>query len=70
MIEKNEIIEISKFKKLNPSIIEKDYILGWILAALQNLSELFENWVFKGGTYLKKCCFDDYRFLDCGSHCR
>ena len=36
MIDKNEIIKFAKIKNLNLSIIEKDYVLGWLLAAIQN----------------------------------
>jgi predicted nucleotidyltransferase component of viral defense system len=64
MIDKIEIIEFAKIKNLNLSIIEKDYVLGWLLAAIQNNKELFENWIFKGGTCLKKCYFENYRFSE------
>src|SRR3990167_10608509 len=64
MIDKNEIIEFAKIKDLNLSIIERDYVLGWFLAAIQNNTELFENWIFKGGTCLKKCYFENYRFSE------
>lgn len=64
MIEKNEIIKFAKAKNLDLSIIEKDYVLGWILAAIQNQKNIFENWIFKGGTCLKKCYFDNYRFSE------
>ena len=64
MIDKNEIIKFAKIKNLNLSIIEKDYVLGWLLAAIQNNKELSENWIFKGGTCLKKCYFENYRFSE------
>ncbi|MCC2667294.1 MAG: hypothetical protein K0S63_1210, partial [Gammaproteobacteria bacterium] len=44
--------------------IEKDYVLGWLLAGIQNDNELFEKWIFKGGTCLKKCYFETYRFSE------
>jgi predicted nucleotidyltransferase component of viral defense system len=47
-----------------PSIVEKDYVLGWILAGINAHDELGENWVFKGGTCLKKCYFETYRFSE------
>jgi len=64
MIDKYEIIKFAKIKNLNLSIIEKDYVLGWFLAAIQNNTELSENWIFKGGTCLKKCYFENYRFSE------
>ena len=62
MIEKNEIIKFAKMKNLNLSIIEKDYVLGWILAAIHNHTDLARNWIFKGGTCIKKCYYENYRF--------
>ena len=49
---------------LDPRIIEKDYVLGWLLAGIENDRELFKSWVFKGGTCLKKCYFENYRFSE------
>ena len=31
MIEKNEVLKISKNLGLRPDTVEKDYILGWML---------------------------------------
>ena len=47
-----------------PHIVEKDYVLGWILAGINAHEELSESWVFKGGTCLKKCYFETYRFSE------
>ena len=44
-------------------VIERDYILSWILAGV-SLSPLKNFIVFKGGTALKKCYFGDYRFSE------
>ena len=49
---------------LTPEIIEKDYILGWLLAGIAQSGELGASWVFKGGTCLKKCYFETYRFSE------
>ena len=49
---------------LRPDIIEKDYVLGWLLAGIFNHSALKMKWVFKGGTCLKKCFFETYRFSE------
>jgi hypothetical protein len=49
---------------LRPNIIEKDYALGWLLAGISNHQSLGSDWVFKGGTCLKKCYFETYRFSE------
>lgn len=64
MINKQEIMEHAKKLKLDPRIIEKDYILGWLLAGIANDDEIVRSWVFKGGTCLKKCYFENYRFSE------
>ncbi|KAF0144254.1 MAG: hypothetical protein FD156_1939 [Nitrospirae bacterium] len=49
---------------LTANVIEKDYVLGWVLAGISNHPELSKSWVFKGGTCLKKCYFETYRFSE------
>lgn len=49
---------------LREDIIEKDYVLGWLLAGISEHPRLRETWVFKGGTCLKKCYFETYRFSE------
>ena len=43
-------------------VVERDYALGHVLAALYGDDVFREALVFKGGTALKKAYFDDYRF--------
>jgi predicted nucleotidyltransferase component of viral defense system len=64
MIKKSEIMELSREFSLVANIIEKDYVLGWVLAGIANHQELFKNWIFKGGACLKKCYFETYRFSE------
>ena len=64
MIPKRELLKIATTIGLNPSIVEKDYALGWMLAGISNHSELAESWIFKGGTCLKKGYFETYRFSE------
>jgi predicted nucleotidyltransferase component of viral defense system len=64
MIDKREILEAASAFSLLPNIVEKDYVLGWILSGINAHEELSENWVFKGGTCLKKCYFETYRFSE------
>jgi predicted nucleotidyltransferase component of viral defense system len=64
MIDKREILETASSLSLLPSVVEKDYVLGWMLAGINAHEDLSENWVFKGGTCLKKCYFETYRFSE------
>jgi len=43
-------------------VVERDYAIGHVLAALYSSTSLREALVFKGGTALKKAYFGDYRF--------
>lgn len=45
-------------------ILERDYLLSWILAGISQHPLLGDTLVFKGGTALKKCYFGDYRFSE------
>jgi predicted nucleotidyltransferase component of viral defense system len=45
-------------------VLERDYLLSWILAGIAQVESLRETLVFKGGTALKKCYFGDYRFSE------
>ena len=64
MISRQEILDFSREFGLTANIIEKDYLLGWILGGISQHSELGSEWVFKGGTCLKKCYFETYRFSE------
>ncbi len=57
-------MEFSREFGLIPSIVEKDYVLGWVLDGISNHREISSKWVFKGGTCLKKCYFETYRFSE------
>ena len=45
-------------------VLERDYLLSWILAGITRVEILQNSLVFKGGTALKKCYFGDYRFSE------
>lgn len=64
LIDKREILELSAQTALTPHVIEKDYVLGWMLAGIYAHEELAGSWIFKGGTCLKKCFFETYRFSE------
>jgi hypothetical protein len=64
LIDRQEITDFSREFGLTANTIEKDYMLGWLLAGISNHHELGSSWVFKGGTCLKKCYFETYRFSE------
>lgn len=64
MIFKEEIQKIATAKKLGIDIVEKDYILSWVLAGIHHHNATKNSWIFKGGTCLKKCYFETYRFSE------
>ncbi len=64
MIPKQEILQIATDTNLSAQVIEKDYVLGWILAGINKHEAFARSWVFKGGTCLKKCYFETYRFSE------
>lgn len=45
-------------------VLERDYLLSWILAGVARVESLRDTLVFKGGTALKKCYFGDCRFSE------
>lgn len=64
MIERREILDMATRMSLTPQIVEKDYALGWMLAGISAHEALRDSWIFKGGTCLKKCFFETYRFSE------
>ena len=64
MIDRREIIDTATALSLLPQVVEKDYILGWVLAGIYQHPALADTWIFKGGTCLKKCFFETYRFSE------
>ncbi|MBU0464362.1 MAG: hypothetical protein KKD21_10795 [Proteobacteria bacterium] len=49
MIDKSEIMAFSKKFGLRANVIEKDYVLGWVLAGIFNHGGIGVDWIFKGG---------------------
>ncbi len=48
-------------RRIPEAVLERDYCLSWIFVGLSQ-SPLRDRLAFKGGTALKKCYFEDYRF--------
>ena len=59
-----ELQNVAVIAGVYPRIVEKDYAIGWALAGIFSQPELTENWVFKGGTCLRKCHIETYRFSE------
>ena len=49
---------------LRDDVVEKDYVLGWVLWGIGSDPLLGGTWIFKGGTCLKKCYIETYRFSE------
>lgn len=64
MIGRAEILRVANTLGLEPRVIEKDYVLGWVLHGIARDPVMGPKWVFKGGTCLKKCYFETYRFSE------
>lgn len=50
-------------RRIPEAVIERDYVLAWFLNGLAN-HPLRESLAFKGGTALRRCWFDGYRFSE------
>jgi len=64
MITRADIVERVREWGLREDVVEKDYVLGWVLWGIGNHPLLNTRWVFKGGTCLKKCYVETYRFSE------
>jgi predicted nucleotidyltransferase component of viral defense system len=64
MIPRQELLDLAREFGLQPQIVEKDYALGWLLAGFGQHPATRDTWLFKGGTCLKKCYFETYRFSE------
>ncbi len=61
---KTRLIEARARLGIPWEVLERDYLLSWILAGMAQVDPLKDTLVFKGGTALKKCYFGDYRFSE------
>jgi len=58
------LVETRKQVGVSWDILERDYLVSWILAGIEQVRSLCDALAFKGGTALKKCYFGDYRFSE------
>lgn len=64
MISQRELLAEAARWGIQQHVIEKDYALGWLLAGISQHSELRDSWIFKGGTCLRKCYYETFRFSE------
>ena len=50
MIDRTEILAVATDLSLAPDVVEKDYVLGWLLAGIYAHDKPGSAWAFKGGT--------------------
>ena len=64
VITRADIVERVQEWQLIEEVVEKDYVLGWLLWGIGSDSVLAYHWIFKGGTCLKKCYIETHRFSE------
>jgi len=64
MITLQELMNVAGGKQMDPTVVERDYALGWVLWGVSKDPVLSKRLIFKGGTSLRKCWFKDYRFSE------
>ncbi len=64
MISRADVVERVGEWGLTEQVVEKDYVLGWLLWGIATDPTLGQTWIFKGGTCLKKCYIETYRFSE------
>ena len=64
MIDYLQVQRLSLKNNISPEIIEKDYFIELLLFYFSKDNFLCENFVFRGGTALKKVYFPEYRFSE------
>ncbi|HPD19427.1 MAG TPA: nucleotidyl transferase AbiEii/AbiGii toxin family protein, partial [Candidatus Goldiibacteriota bacterium] len=47
-----------------PEVIENDYMTEWILSSIAGDDELKSKLIFRGGIYLQKVYFENYKFSE------
>ncbi|MEK6563486.1 MAG: nucleotidyl transferase AbiEii/AbiGii toxin family protein [Candidatus Omnitrophota bacterium] len=64
MITNQELRNLVTEWQLRDDVIEKDYVIGWLLWGIGSDPDLGVHWAFKGGTSLKKCYVETWRFSE------
>ncbi len=61
---RTRLLEARKRLGVPWEVLERDYLLSWVLAGMARVQALRDTLLFKGGTALKKCFFGEYRFSE------
>jgi predicted nucleotidyltransferase component of viral defense system len=65
MITTAELHRVAEQEGLRFDQIEKDYVIVWLLSGLAHSGATdVGGWVFKGGTCLRHCYYEGYRFSE------
>jgi predicted nucleotidyltransferase component of viral defense system len=64
VIPRRELDDLRGEWSLDIGVVEKDYVRGWLFAGIAAHPELAATWMFKGGTCLRKCYYETFRFSE------
>lgn len=64
MITTAEMHRVAEQDGLRFDQVEKDYVILWLLSGLVHAGSEKHGWVFKGGTCLRHCYYEGYRFSE------
>ena len=64
MISLSELKTKSEESRVDISVLERDYVISWVLKGIYDNPVLKDGLVFKGGTALRKTYFPNYRFSE------
>lgn len=62
MIPKSELFATARANGVRPEIVERDYVLAWLLKSVIEVQAFALRYAFKGGTALRKLYYPDYRY--------
>ena len=55
MITRTDLNDRVREWSLRDDVVEKDYVIGWVLGGIGSDPQPSDGWAFKGGTCQKKC---------------
>jgi predicted nucleotidyltransferase component of viral defense system len=61
---RTRLLEARKRLGIPWEVLQRDYLLSWVLAGIGRVDPLGDALVLKGGSALRKCFFGDYRFSE------
>ncbi|OGC25614.1 hypothetical protein A2291_04280 [candidate division WOR-1 bacterium RIFOXYB2_FULL_42_35] len=64
MISVDDLRNLATEWGISEHVAEKNYVIGWLLWGIGQDKDVAHKWVFKGGTCLKKCYLETYRFSE------